>query len=119
MDDDFNTPQALAVLQSQARDLNQAKSSGDTARAARAAGALKAMGAVLGILQTDPVAYLQNDARSRAGLGDAEIEGLLQARRAARTAKNFAESDRIRDQLAQAGILLEDKPDGTTQWRRA
>jgi cysteinyl-tRNA synthetase len=50
---------------------------------------------------------------------DIEIEALLEARRAARGAKDFAESDRIRDQLTAAGILLEDKPGGTTQWRRA
>ncbi len=52
-------------------------------------------------------------------MSDADVEALLAARRAARAAKNFAESDRIRGQLTGAGILLEDKPGGATEWRRA
>jgi len=54
-----------------------------------------------------------------AGLSDSEVDTLIEARRAARAMKNFAESDRIRDVLASAGIALEDKPDGATGWRRA
>jgi cysteinyl-tRNA synthetase len=118
MDDDFNTPEALAVLQGAARELNQAKAAGDAARAAAAAATLRSMGEVLGILQQDPDDYLQRGAGMSA-LTDAQIEALLEARRGARAAKNFAESDRIRDQLAAAGIVLEDKPGGVTEWRRA
>jgi cysteinyl-tRNA synthetase len=118
MDDDFNTAEALAVLQGAARELNQAKAAGDAARAAAAAATLRCMGEVLGILQQDPDDYVRRGAGMSA-LTDAQIDALLEARRAARAAKNFAESDRIRDQLAAAGILLEDKPGGVTEWRRA
>ena len=76
------------------------------------------MGRVLGLLQQDPEAYSKRGAGG-GGLPDADIEVLLAARRAARAAKNFAESDRIRERLTAAGIVLEDKPDGRTQWRRA
>jgi cysteinyl-tRNA synthetase len=81
------------------------------------------MGQVLGILQQPPDAYLK-----RAGTGagaaaaahtDAQIEELIAERRAARASKNFRESDRIRDRLSAAGIVLEDKPGGATEWRRA
>jgi cysteinyl-tRNA synthetase len=118
MDDDFNTPEALAAMQGVARELNQAKSAGDAAKSDAAAATLRAMGAVLGVLQQDPDTYLKRSVGVQA-ISDAEIEGLLDARRAARAAKNFAESDRIREQLTAAGVLLEDKAGGTTQWRRA
>jgi cysteinyl-tRNA synthetase len=118
MDDDFNTPEALAVMQGVARELNNAKSSGDAAGAAAASSTLRAMGATLGVLQQDPEEYLKRGIGSDK-LTDAQIHSLLKARRSARAAKNFAESDRIRDQLTHAGILLEDKPGGITEWRRA
>ncbi len=118
MDDDFNTPDALAAMQGVARELNLAKAARDSARAAVAAATLRGMGAVLGVLQQDPDSYLKRSI-GNGTLADAEIEALLESRRAARAAKNFAESDRIRDLLTAAGILLEDKPGGATQWRRA
>jgi cysteinyl-tRNA synthetase len=118
MDDDFNTPEALAAMQGVARELNQAKAMGNSAKAAGAAATLRAMGAVLGVLQQDPDTYLKRSVGAKA-MSDADVETLLAARRAARSAKNFAESDRIREQLTAAGILLEDKPGGVTQWRRA
>jgi cysteinyl-tRNA synthetase len=118
MDDDFNTPEALAVMQGVARNLNLAKAGGNAAVAADAAATLRALGAVLGILQQEPDAYLKRSAGAK-GLSDADIEALLESRRAARVAKNFAESDRIRDVLSAAGVLLEDKPGGRTEWRRA
>ena len=120
MDDDFNTPDALAVMQGVARDLNQAKAAGNSGvgMAGDAAATLRHMGSTLGLLQQEPGAYLQRGV-SATGFADAEIEALLGARRAARVARDFAESDRIRDRLMAAGIVLEDKSGGITQWRRA
>jgi cysteinyl-tRNA synthetase len=118
MDDDFNTPAALAVVQGAARDLNSAKAARDSQAQAAAAASLRAMGAVLGLLQQDPQAYLKRGAGT-AALADGEIESLLEQRRVARASRNFAESDRIRDVLGAAGIVIEDKPGGTSAWRRA
>jgi cysteinyl-tRNA synthetase len=132
MQDDFNTPEAMAVLAGVARELNIAKAAGDAARIAAYARSLLAMGKVLGILQQPPDAYLKRASKAgsariegadagaaAAALTDAEIEELIAERRAARAAKNFHESDRIRDRLSAAGIVLEDKPGGISQWRRA
>jgi cysteinyl-tRNA synthetase len=118
MDDDFNTPGALAVMQAAARELNTAKAAGNSPDASRWAAVLRGMGAVLGVLQQEANSYLKRAVGS-ATLTDAQIDGLLVDRRAARAVKNFAESDRIRDVLARAGVILEDKAGGTTGWRRA
>src|SRR5580692_11499865 len=111
MDDDFNTPDALAVMQGAARDLNTAKAAGRNEAAAALAAALRDMGGILGLLQQPPSEYLKRGV-GEAGLSDSQVDMLIEARRAARAMKNFAESDRIRDVLASAGIALEDKPDG-------
>ena len=118
MDDDFNTPDALAVMQGVARNLNLAKAAGNVAGASNGAATLRALGAILGVLQQDPDTYLKRSAGIKS-LADAEVDALLASRREARAAKNFTESDRIRDVLSAAGILLEDKPGGRTEWRRA
>src|ERR1700722_556981 len=96
MDDDFNTPEALAVMQGAARDLNTAKAAGRSADAAALAGALGAMGGVLGLLQQPPGEDLKRGV-GEAQLSDSQVDTLIEARRAARAMKNFAESDRIRD----------------------
>lgn len=130
MDDDFNTPEALASLQSLARDLNVAKAAGDAVRAGAVAGELRRLGGVLGILRHDADAWLKTqvepgvmdtgEAASGAEAGtrpsESEIEAAIAARTAARKAKDFRESDRIRDELLARGVLLEDGPKGTT-WR--
>jgi cysteinyl-tRNA synthetase len=75
------------------------------------------LGGVLGILSLDPEDWFR--AGDSGGLSDAEIEALIAARNEARKSKNWAESDRIRKELAEKGVVLEDKPGGTTNWRRA
>ncbi|MFC3533710.1 cysteine--tRNA ligase [Vogesella facilis] len=110
MDDDFGTSEAVAVLFELAGEVNK---SGDLALARL----LKDLGGVLGLLQRDPEAFLQGEAGGD-GLSAEQVEALIQARKDARAAKNWAESDRIRDELTAAGIVLEDSAAGTS-WRRA
>jgi cysteinyl-tRNA synthetase len=125
MDDDFNTPEALAVLQNMTREVNSAKAAGKQAKAAGLGAELRALGAVLGLAQVEPEVWARlgaadlGAARREVTLTDAAIDERIAARIAARKAKNWAESDRIRDELVKAGVVLEDKPDGTTSWRRA
>jgi len=109
LEDDLNTPEAIAALHALASAANQ----GDASAALR----LKASGAVMGILQQDPIAWLQGGASADGPSGE-EIEQLIQARKDARKARDFAAADKIRDDLAAAGVQLEDGPTGTT-WRRA
>jgi cysteinyl-tRNA synthetase len=107
MDEDFGTPEAVAVLFELASEVNRSGS-------AERAGLLKALGGLLGLLQTDPTVYLQ----AGAGLDDAAIQTQIQARADAKKAKNFAEADRIRNDLLARGILLKDSAAGTS-WESA
>jgi cysteinyl-tRNA synthetase len=112
MNDDFNTPVAVSVLFDLATEVNRTR---DAALARQ----LKELAGVLGLLGREPRAFLQ----SAQGTGDAviapaEIESMIAARVAAKQAKNYAEADRIRAQLLEAGVALEDKPGGSTEWRR-
>ncbi|MBU1777346.1 MAG: cysteine--tRNA ligase, partial [Gammaproteobacteria bacterium] len=110
MDDDFNTPEAVAVLFDLANEVNRNPSEVAVAQ-------LKALGGVLGLLQRDAQEFLQGGA-GEGGMDDAAINAQIEARIAAKKAKNFAEADRIRKELLEAGIVLEDTAQGTS-WRRA
>jgi len=128
MDDDFNSAGAVAALFDLASEVNRSK---DAALVSQ----LKALAALLGLLQNDPVVYFQSPTRytrraieqgsagsteaSESALSETEIETLIAERTAAKAAKNFAEADQIRAKLKNAGVELDDKPGGLTQWRRA
>ncbi|UKH22621.1 cysteine--tRNA ligase [Actinobacillus equuli subsp. equuli] len=114
MDDDFNTPGALAVLFEIAREVNKLKTE-DMAKANGLAVCLKELAAVLGLLYQDPEAFLQGDANNDEV---AEIEALIKQRNEAKAAKNWAVADEVRDKLKAMNIVLEDTPNGTT-WRKA
>ncbi|MCP5161949.1 MAG: cysteine--tRNA ligase [Hahellaceae bacterium] len=116
MDDDFNTPEAIAVLFELAREINRCKAS-DKVVAGALVAELRALGDMLGVLQQDPTTYIQAGSGKGEGLQAEEIEALIVQRKDARANKNFAESDRIRDYLKQEGIELDDRKEGTT-WRR-
>ena len=119
MDDDFNTPEALAVMFELVSEINRAKAAGESEEAAHLAGILKRLGGVLGLLQDDPEAFFKGvGGADTGGLSDAQIEALIQRRLDARKEKNWAEADRIRDELQNNGIVLEDGAGGTT-WRRS
>ena len=115
MDDDFNTPEALAVLFDLANQVNRLRDE-DLTAALEKASVLKYLANVLGLLEADPEGFLQTAAGERSGSED--IDGLIEARNTARANKDWAEADRIRGVLDEKGIVLEDK-DGETIWRRS
>ena len=109
MDEDFGTPEAVAVLFDLASEVNRSKDAG-------LAGLLRALGGTLGLLQSDPTAFLQAGSGA-AGLDEAAIAELIGQRAAAKAAKDFAEADRIRQALLAQGVVLKDSASGTT-WER-
>ncbi len=112
MDDDFNTPEALSVLFDLARELNRAKKESPEQAPALAA-ELRRLGGILGLLQQDPATFLQGGA-SDLPLSEEEIQERIDARAAAKKARDFAAADAIRDELAALGIILKDSREGTT-----
>jgi cysteinyl-tRNA synthetase len=115
MDDDFNTPMAVSALFDLANEVNRSKSPA-------LARQLRGLADTIGILQRVPQAFLQagpSDVQEQGGPAAAMIEAQIEARKVAKKARNFTESDRIRSALQANGIILEDKPDGSTEWRRA
>ena len=116
MDDDFNTAEALAVLFELASDINRVRKEQSDEAAASLGALLQLLGSILGLLQDEAESWFQA-ASSDSELSAVAIENLIQQRLAARQAKNWAESDRIRDSLKQQGVLLEDAAGGTT-WKR-
>jgi cysteinyl-tRNA synthetase len=111
MDDDFNTPEAVAVLFDLANELNRTKS-------AETAALLRSLAAMLGLLQREPDAFLQGGPAEDGEWTPERIESEIAARIEAKKTKNFAEADRIRKMLLVAGIVLEDSAKGTS-WRRS
>ena len=109
MEDDFDTPAAFAVLHELRRELNRSKS-------AETAGLLKVLGGTLGFFQEVPAAFVQGAANT--GEAQMDVDALVFERNAAKQGKDFARADAIRKQLDAAGIVLEDKPGGVTEWRR-
>ena len=116
MDDDFNTAEALAVLFELASDINRVRKEQSDEAAASLGALLQLLGSILGLLQDEAESWFQA-ASSDNELSAVAIENLIQQRLSARQAKNWAESDRIRDSLKQQGVLLEDAAGGTT-WKR-
>ncbi len=123
MDDDFNTPEAITVLFDLATELNKAKAENNQRNAVELAAALQRWGESLGLLQSDPESFLRTQVTVRFPYGvepnftDTDIENLIAQRNQARQTKNWKAADRIRNQLSDMGIILEDRADGT-RWRR-
>jgi len=119
MDDDFNTAGAIASLFELSSETNRTGS-------AQTSGLLRALGGLLGLLQADPAQYMQSPTRYQHGAGagaasldSAQIEALITDRAHAKKARDFKKADQIRAMLREAGVELEDKPGGATQWRRS
>ena len=110
MDEDFGTPEAVAVLFDLAGEINRSRSP-------QLAAQLRGLAATLGILQSDPVDFLRSGGRAASGPEASEIEALIAARAQAKSARDFAQADRIRQQLSEQGIVLKDSAGGTT-WER-
>ena len=116
MNDDFNTPEAIAVLFDLASEMNRAPNEAK----GNLANTLKRLASHLNFLQRNPTDFLQSSSNGeQAGISSSLIEAQIAARVAAKNAKDFAQADQIRKTLLEQGVVLEDKPGGMTEWRRA
>jgi cysteinyl-tRNA synthetase len=115
MNDDFNTPDAIAALFELVTEIHKTQ---DTGRKEELLNTLYHLGNTIGLLYQSPQQFLQSGT-PKAGLSSEQIEAQIAARQAAKAAKNFAGADAIRQQLFEEGVILEDKPGGHTSWRRA
>jgi cysteinyl-tRNA synthetase len=116
MNDDFNTPEAIAALFDLASEVNRAQGH----EKAHLASILKGLAGTLNFLQRDPTLFLQEGSRGGdAALSATDIEEQIAARLNAKQAKDFAKADLIRKTLLEQGVVLEDKPGGLTEWRRS
>ena len=115
MNDDFNTPEAIAVLFDLASEMNRAQGQEKQSLA----NTLKSLGNSLNFLQREPTSFLQSGTKQNDGITPDQIEEQIEARKEAKHAKDFAKADLIRKSLLEQGIILEDKPSGITEWRRA
>jgi cysteinyl-tRNA synthetase len=115
MDDDFNTPQAIAVLFGLSSQAHRAKTSGQLQEYQACANTLKILGGHLGLLQRPAQEFLQS---GDLGISAAEIEELIAKRHAAKKSRDFATADQIRQDLLASGIVLEDQAGGITIWRK-
>lgn len=118
LDDDLNTSVAIARI-GELADSVFASAKTAPKEAVKAAASLKVSSAILGLLQQDPAAWFKWQPAASRGLSESAIVDLIGRRNAARKAKDYAEADRIRKELAAGGVVLEDKPGGKTEWRRA
>ncbi|UZH08060.1 MULTISPECIES: cysteine--tRNA ligase [unclassified Halomonas] len=114
MDDDFNTPEALAVMFELAREVNRAKQQEQPIEAAKLACELKQLGSILGLLQQSPQTFLKGTQQQSMPLSESEIETKIAQRIEAKANKDFAQADAIRDELANLGIILKDSREGTS-----
>jgi len=114
MNDDFNSPIALSVLFDMVREINKLREENNIAEAEKCASQLKKLGEIFGILQMDPEVFLQGDVSDDFAN---QVETLIADRNAARKNKNYAEADRIRNELQKLNVAIEDTATGTT-WRK-
>jgi cysteinyl-tRNA synthetase len=116
MNDDFNTPEAIAVLFDLASEVNRVQGE----EKVQLANTLKGLARNLNFLQRDPTVFLQEGSRcGDAGLSATAIKEQIAARVTAKLAKDFAKADLIRKTLLDQGVVLEDKPGGITEWRKS
>lgn len=121
MNDDFNTPEAVATLFELTREINRIlrlETADERAQAFGLAASLKELGSILGLLQSNPIDFLQGEADAGQGLTAEQIEAQIEARQDAKALRDFAKADQIRKNLLDAGVVLEDSKNGTT-WRRS